>query len=82
MRFGFINDTEYTLTEISNMIGVSSEAIRQRQNRLLTVLRNSKHSTKLVDYLDYPERALETREEKVSFSKYSKRKQNKVLIKK
>ena len=82
MRFGFINDTEYTLTEISNMLGVSSEAIRQRQNRLLTVLRNSKHSTKLVDYLDYPERALEAREEKVSFSKYSKRKQNKVLIKK
>lgn len=82
LRFGFINDTEYTLTEISNMIGVSSEAIRKRQNKLLTVLRNSKHSTKLVDYLDYPERALETREEKVSFSKYSKRKQNKVLIKK
>ena len=82
LRFGFINDTEYTLTEISNMLGVSSEAIRQRQNRLLTVLRNSKYSTKLVDYLDYPERALETREEKISFSKYSKRKQNKVLIKK
>ena len=82
LRFGFINDTEYTLTEISNMLGVSSEAIRQRQNRLLTVLRNSKYSTKLVDYLDYPERALEAREEKISFSKYSKRKQKKVLIRK
>ena len=57
LRFGFLDDNEYTLAEVASIMGVSVEAIRQNQNRILEKIRKSDYAFKLIDYLDNPEQA-------------------------
>lgn len=57
LRFGFLDNNEYTLAEVASIMGVSIEAIRQNQNRILEKIRKSDYAFKLIDYLDNPEQA-------------------------
>lgn len=57
LRFGFLDNNEYTLAEVASIMGVSVEAIRQNQNRILEKIRKSDYAFKLIDYLDNPEQA-------------------------
>ncbi len=59
LRFGFLDGTEYTLTEIGSIIGISTEAVRQNQNKIIGKLRKSDYAIKLVDYLDNPDKGKE-----------------------
>ena len=52
-----LDDNEYTLAEVASIMGVSVEAIRQNQNRILEKIRKSDYAFKLIDYLDNPEQA-------------------------
>ena len=57
LRFGFLDNNEYTLAEVASIMGVSIEAIRKNQNRILEKIRKSDYVFKLIDYLDNPEQA-------------------------
>lgn len=57
LRFGFLDNNEYTLAEVASIMGVSIEAIRKNQNRILEKIRKSDYAFKLIDYLDNPEQA-------------------------
>lgn len=57
LRFGFLDNNEYTLAEVASIMGVSIEAIRQNQNKILEKIRKSDYVFKLIDYLDNPEQA-------------------------
>lgn len=57
LRFGFLDNNEYTLAEVASIMEVSIEAIRQNQNRILEKIRKSDYAFKLIDYLDNPEQA-------------------------
>ena len=57
LRFGFLDNNEYTLAEVASIMGVSIEAIRQNQNKILEKIRKSDYAFKLIDYLDNPEQA-------------------------
>jgi RNA polymerase primary sigma factor len=52
MRFGFINDTIYTLEEVGSAIGVSRERVRQIETSILEKLRQDEGLKKLSDFLD------------------------------
>ncbi len=57
LRFGFVDGEEYTLENISNILGMSREAVRQVQLKTMEKIRKSDYAIKLVDYLDDPDRA-------------------------
>lgn len=73
LRFGFLDNNEYTLAEVASIMGVSIEAIRQNQNRILEKIRKSDYAFKLIDYLDNPEQA----KEKLINNQETRRKSNK-----
>ena len=73
LRFGFLDNNEYTLAEVASIMGVSVEAIRQNQNRILEKIRKSDYAFKLIDYLDNPEQA----KEKLINNQETRRKSNK-----
>jgi RNA polymerase primary sigma factor len=53
MRLGINLDTDYTLAEISKVLGVGPERVRQIETRALRILKNPKYSRKLRTFLDY-----------------------------
>ena len=73
LRFGFLDNNEYTLAEVASIMGVSIEAIRQNQNKILEKIRKSDYAFKLIDYLDNPEQA----KEKLINNQETRRKSNK-----
>lgn len=73
LRFGFLDNNEYTLAEVASIMGVSIEAIRQNQNKILEKIRKSDYAFKLIDYLDNPKQA----KEKLINNQETRRKSNK-----
>ena len=59
LRFGFLDNNEYTLAEVASIMGTCIESIRKYQNKILEKIRKSSYAFKLVDYLDNPEQAKE-----------------------
>ena len=72
LRFGFLDNNEYTLAEVASIMGVSIEAIRQNQNKILEI-RKSDYAFNLIDYLDNPKQA----KEKLINNQETRRKSNK-----
>lgn len=73
LRFGFLDNNEYTLAEVASIMGVSIEAIRQNQNKILEKIRKSDYAFNLIDYLDNPKQA----KEKLINNQETRRKSNK-----
>ena len=59
MRLGFFDDRIYTLTEISKKYKITSERIRQIENKALSKIRNSLKAIPLTNYTDNPDKSLE-----------------------
>ena len=59
MRLGFFDDKIYTLTEISKKYKITSERIRQIENKALFKIRNSLKAIPLTNYTDNPDKSLE-----------------------
>lgn len=57
LRYGFVDGKVYTLDMVSNIIGITIEAVRKNQSKALEKIRSSPYIIKLVDYLDNPDRA-------------------------
>lgn len=64
LRFGFVNNTSYTLDEVSEMLNLSREWVRRIQNKSIDKLSNSKYVMDLVDYLDKPDRTMKEKDNK------------------
>ena len=58
MRLGFFDDKIYTLTEISKKYKITSERIRQIENKALSKIRNSLKAIQLTNYTDNPDKSL------------------------
>lgn len=58
MRLGFFDDKIYTLTEISKKYKITSERIRQIENKALSKIRNSLKAISLTNYTDNPDKSL------------------------
>ena len=58
MRLGFFDDKIYTLTEISKKYKITSERIRQIENKALSKIRNSLKAIPLTNYTDNPDKSL------------------------
>jgi len=53
MRFGMNLNTSYTLSEVSKVLNVGQERVRQIEARALRTLKHPSHARKLRSFLDY-----------------------------
>ena len=59
LRNGFIDDRVFSTVEIASLFHLSRESIRLIEKHALTKIRKNKRCQNLIDYTDYPEKALD-----------------------